>query len=74
MKKVLKSRSACIGEKRQYIHMSHNSGARTNVMKFLPFGHVMSYKGSFTNYVDKFLGFFDHPIPSGNILYLINVD
>ena len=58
MKKVLKSRSACIGEKRQYIHMSHNSGARTNVMKFLPFGHVMSYKGSFTNYVDKFLGFF----------------
>ena len=56
--------------------MSHNSGARTNVMKFLPFDHVMSYKGSFTNYVDKFLAFFliTYLLPSVDIFYLINLD
>ena len=31
-------------------------------------------KGSFTNYVDKFLAFFDHLPPSVDIFYLINVD
>ena len=31
-------------------------------------------KGSFTNYVDKMLAFFDHLPPSVDIFYLINAD
>ena len=31
-------------------------------------------QGSFTNYVDKFLAFFDHIPPSVYIFYLMNVD
>ena len=31
-------------------------------------------KGSFTNYVDKVLAFFDHLPPSVDIFYLMNVD
>ena len=31
-------------------------------------------KGAFTNYVDKFLAFFDHLPPCVDIFYLINVD
>ena len=30
--------------------------------------------GSFTNYVDKILDFFDHPPSSVDIFYLMNVD
>ena len=30
--------------------------------------------GGFTNYVDKFLAFFDHLPPCVDIFYLINVD
>ena len=31
-------------------------------------------KGSFTNYVDKILAFFDYLLPSDDIFYLMNVD
>ena len=31
-------------------------------------------KGSFTNYVDKILAFFDHLTPFIDIFYLINID
>ena len=31
-------------------------------------------KGSFTNYIDKFLAVFDHLPHSSDIFYLINVD
>ena len=36
--------------------------------------HGPSRKGTFTNYVDKFLAFFDHLSPFVDIFYLIMVD
>ena len=36
--------------------------------------HSPGRKGAFTNYVDKFLAFFDHLSPSVDIFYLIMID
>ena len=37
-------------------------------------GRVIYTIGSFTNYADQFLAFFDHQPPFVDIFYVINVD
>ena len=48
--------------------------SHTNIpVKWMALESLISGKGSFTNYVDKILGFFDHLSPSVYIFYGINV-
>ena len=76
MKSYLKEHSYFYGPDAfsQDAHEKKLLGKCSEKLQQLGFLVVSPGKGAFTNYVDKFLAFFDHLSPSIDIFYLINLD